>query len=87
MSWISFFFFFVKMLKYVKNIISIDNDNHGHQHMYEGEQLLLVSHIASVFKLIDEPRNCGIIWDGNIQKTLKNICITALKDLGLEIRL
>ncbi len=77
--------FFVKMLKYLKNIItSVGNDNHGHQHMLEREQSLLTSHIASVFKLIDLPHNCGINWDGNIQKILKKLLLHILKDLVLK---
>ncbi len=75
------------MLKYVKNITtSVENDNHGHQHMYEREQSLLVSHIASVFKLIDQPHNCGINWDGNIRKMLKKLRLHSFRRFSLKIR-
>ncbi len=74
------------MLKYVKNITSVENDNRRQQHMYEHEQSLLVSHTASVFKLIDQPHNCGINWDGNIRKMLKKLLFHCFKRFSLEIR-
>ncbi len=62
------------------------NDHHGHQYAYEREQSLLVNHIASVFKLIDHPHNCGINWDENIWKMLKKLLFYCFKRFSFKIR-
>ncbi len=76
------------MLKYVKNITSVENDNHGHQHMYKCEKSLLVCLTASIFKLIDQdqPHNCGTNWYGNIRKMLKKRLFHCFKRFSLKIK-